>query len=102
MIEAKNVSKSFSDILAVDNVSVTIREGAVFGMIGTNGAGKSTFLRMLSGVLAPDAGTITLDDKPVYENPEAKKDFFYISDEQYFFCKYDTKGINAVLFGGIS
>ena len=86
MIEAKNVSKSFSDILAVDNVSVTIKEGSVFGMIGTNGAGKSTFLRMLSGVLVPDEGTITLDDMSVYENPKAKQEFFYISDDQYFFA----------------
>ena len=86
MIEAKNVSKSFSDILAVDDVSVTIKEGSVFGMIGTNGAGKSTFLRMLSGVLLPDAGTITLDDMSVYENPKAKQEFFYISDDQYFFA----------------
>ncbi len=86
MIEAKNVSKSFSDILAVDNVSVTIREGSVFGMIGTNGAGKSTFLRMAAGVFRPDSGTITLDDMPVYENPAAKQEFFYISDDQYFFA----------------
>ena len=86
MIEAKNVSKSFGDILAVDNVSVTIREGSVFGMIGTNGAGKSTFLRMAAGVYRPDNGTITLDDMPVYENPAAKQEFFYISDDQYFFA----------------
>ena len=86
MIEAKNVSKSFSDILAVDNVSVTIKEGAVFGMIGTNGAGKSTFLRMVAGVLKPDAGTISLDGMTVYENPAAKQEFFYISDDQYFFA----------------
>ena len=86
MIEAKNVSKSFGDILAVDNVSVTIREGSVFGMIGTNGAGKSTFLRMAAGVFRPDNGTISLDDMPVYENPAAKQEFFYISDDQYFFA----------------
>ena len=91
MIEAKNVSKSFSDILAVDNVSVTIREGSVFGMIGTNGAGKSTFLRMAAGVLRPDSGTITLDDMPVYENPAAKQEFFYISDDQYFFANTTPK-----------
>ena len=91
MIEAKNVSKSFSDILAVDNVSVTIREGSVFGMIGTNGAGKSTFLRMAAGVLRPDNGTITLDDMPVYENPAAKQEFFYISDDQYFFANTTPK-----------
>lgn len=85
MIEAKNVSKSFSDILAVDNISVSIREGNVFGMIGTNGAGKSTFMRMLAGVLKPDQGTVTIDGMPVFENPAAKGEFFYISDEQYFF-----------------
>ena len=91
MIEAKNVSKSFADILAVDDVSVTIREGSVFGMIGTNGAGKSTFLRMMAGVLRPDSGTITLDDMPVYENPAAKQEFFYISDDQYFFANTTPK-----------
>ena len=91
MIEAKNVSKSFGDILAVDNVSVTIREGSVFGMIGTNGAGKSTFLRMAAGVFRPDSGTITLDDMPVYENPAAKQEFFYISDDQYFFANTTPK-----------
>ena len=58
MIEAKNVSKSFSDILAVDDVSVTIKEGSVFGMIGTNGAGKSTFLNLMTGILQPDSGKI--------------------------------------------
>jgi len=91
MIVAKNVSKSFADILAVDNVSVTIREGSVFGMIGTNGAGKSTFLRMAAGVFRPDSGTITLDDMPVYENPAAKQEFFYISDDQYFFANTTPK-----------
>ena len=91
MIEARNVSKSFGDILAVDNVSVTIREGSVFGMIGTNGAGKSTFLRMAAGVFRPDNGTITLDDMPVYENPAAKQEFFYISDDQYFFANTTPK-----------
>lgn len=91
MIEAKNISKSFSDILAVDNVSVSIREGSVFGMIGTNGAGKSTFLRMMAGVLRPDSGSITIDDMPVYENPAAKQEFFYISDDQYFFSNTTPK-----------
>lgn len=85
MIQAVNVSKSFDDILAVDNISATIKDGYVFGLVGTNGAGKSTFLRMLSGVLKPDSGSITIDGEEVYENIKAKKKFFYISDDQYFF-----------------
>ena len=53
MITATNVSKRFDSILAVDCVSTVIQEGAVFGLIGSNGAGKSTFLRLLAGVLKP-------------------------------------------------
>ena len=61
MIEVKGISKSFSGIKAVDNLDAIIQEGAVFGLIGTNGAGKSTFLRMVCGVLKPDEGTILVD-----------------------------------------
>ena len=86
MIEAKGISKSFNGIKAVDKLDATIQEGAVFGLIGTNGAGKSTFLRMVCGVLKPDEGTILVDGKPVYETPESKRQIFYISDEQYFFA----------------
>ncbi len=85
MIEALNVSKLFGDIKAVDNISAVIQDGSVFGLIGTNGAGKSTFIRMLCGVLKPDRGEILIDGKPVYERTELKKDIFYISDEQHFF-----------------
>lgn len=84
MITATNVKKYFGGIAAVKDVTVTIRNREVFGLIGTNGAGKSTFLRMASGVLKPDDGTILVDERPVYENPVVKADIFYISDDQYF------------------
>ncbi len=84
MIKAENVTKRFDGMMAVDNVSVEIKEGIVFGMVGTNGAGKSTLLRMISGVLKADEGSITVDEKPVFENPEAKKEVFYISDDAYY------------------
>ena len=85
MIEAVNLTKKFDDIVAVDKINAQIRDGSVFGLIGTNGAGKSTFLRMAAGVLKPDEGTITIDGMEVFENEEAKKRFFYISDDQHFF-----------------
>ena len=65
MIEAVNLTKRFDDIVAVDHISATIRDGSVFGLIGTNGAGKSTFLRLASGVLKPDQGCITIDGHEV-------------------------------------
>lgn len=84
MIEAVNISKSFDNIKAVDDISVTIKDGNVFGLIGTNGAGKSTFMRMVAGIIKPDRGNILIDGIPVYESEEAKAKFFYISDEQFF------------------
>ena len=85
MIEAVKLTKRFDDILAVDHIDATIKDGSVFGLIGTNGAGKSTFLRMVAGVLKPDEGTVTIDGMKIFENEEAKHRFFYISDDQYFF-----------------
>jgi len=91
MIEVSKVRKVFDDIEAVQNISATIQEGAVFGLVGTNGAGKSTFLRMLAGVLKPDEGTIILDGEEVFENGKAKEKLFFIPDEQYFFSNASAK-----------
>lgn len=57
----------------------------MFGLIGTNGAGKSTFLRMLCGVLKADSGQVLVDGETVHNNPAVKGKFFYISDDMYFF-----------------
>ena len=84
MIEAIQVSKRFGDIQAVNEVDLTIKTGEVFGLIGSNGAGKSTFLRMLAGVYRPDSGVLKIDGSPVYENIAVKSRCFYISDDQYF------------------
>lgn len=85
MIEVKNLSKSFESIKAIDHINAKIEDGHVFGLIGTNGAGKSTFMRMLSGVLKPEEGEILVDGEPVYDNPAVKKKIFYIPDDQYYF-----------------
>lgn len=85
MIEVRNLSKSFDSIKAIDHISAKIEDGHVFGLIGTNGAGKSTFMRMLSGVLKPEEGEILVDGEPVYDNPAVKEKIFYISDDQYYF-----------------
>ncbi|MDO5574060.1 MAG: ABC transporter ATP-binding protein [bacterium] len=94
MIEVSGLSKNYDDIQAVDDITATIQEGSVFGLVGTNGAGKSTFLRMLCGVLKPAKGQILIDGEDIYENEEAKKKVFYISDDQYYFANgtpYDMK-----------
>ncbi len=85
MIQVNNLTKSFQDVLALDHVTASIKEGQVFGLIGTNGSGKSTFLKLCAGILKPDEGVVTIDDESVFENTGRKSDIFYISDDQYFF-----------------
>lgn len=84
MIVVENITKSFGDIKAVDNITANIKTGCIFGLIGTNGAGKSTFLRMMSGIYRPDFGKVSIDGQQVFENVAVKKRLFYISDDQYF------------------
>ena len=84
MIETKKLTKRFGDITAVDRIDARIQDANVFGLIGTNGAGKSTFLRLLCGILRPEEGCVLVDGTPVYENEELKRNIFYISDDQHY------------------
>jgi ABC-2 type transport system ATP-binding protein len=79
MIEIKNVRKRFEDIEALNGMTTEIREGAVFGLVGSNGAGKSTFLRIVSGILRPDEGEVLIDGIPVYERIDAKEKIVFRS-----------------------
>ena len=85
MIRIENVMKRFDDILALDQVSARIQEGSIFGLVGTNGAGKSTMLRVAAGVLKPESGCVMVDELPVWENPEAKSRICFIPDTAWFF-----------------
>lgn len=84
MIKTVNLSKKFEDFTALNNVSCSIPRGCIYGMVGSNGAGKSTFLRLLTGVYRPNSGEIFIDDEPVYENPVVKNRIAYVPDELFF------------------
>ena len=100
MIELIELEKSFDDIRAVNRVTLNVSDGEVFGLVGTNGAGKSTILRIISGVIRPDKGIVLVDKRPVYDNPEVKKEIFYISDDQYF-LPGSTPEEMASYYGGV-
>ena len=72
MIKAVDLVKKFDDFTALNGISCAIPHGRIYGMVGSNGAGKSTFLRLVTGVYRPDQGAITIDGEPVYENPSVK------------------------------
>jgi len=84
MIKAENLTKKFAGFTAVQNLSAAIPKGSIYGLIGANGAGKSTFLRLMSGVYKPDSGRVTLDNEEIYENPRAKSRMAFVPDDLYF------------------
>ena len=85
MLDLQNVTKTFGNVKALDDLTMTVPRGAVYGLIGPNGAGKSTAIRCLLGVYRPDCGTVTLDGAPVYENPVAKARIGSIPDDIFYF-----------------
>ena len=84
MISVKNLTKKFDGFTALENISCSINDGCIYGMVGSNGAGKSTFLRILSGVYRQDSGTATIDNSIIWDNPDVKKRIAYVPDELYF------------------
>ena len=99
MLEAKNVVKTFDGFRALDGVSMTVPQGAVYGLVGPNGAGKSTIIRHFTGIYRPDSGEITLDGQPVYENPAVKGRMAAIPDDWYFFPQASIREM-ARLYAG--
>lgn len=83
MLSSQGINKGFENTTIINNLSVDIPRGSIFGLIGSNGSGKSTFLRLLSGVYRPDNGTVTVDGANIYENPVAKGKLFFLSDHPY-------------------
>ena len=81
MIEVENATKSFDGFLAVDAISFSIRTGEIVGLLGPNGAGKTTTMRMITGYLDADAGSIKIDGVDVKENPvETKRKVGYMPE----------------------
>ena len=68
LLVAENVSKSFGDFRALNNISIEVPKGSIFGLLGPNGAGKTTFIRIINQITMPDSGTVYLDGKPLQPN----------------------------------
>ncbi len=100
-VELRELSKSFGAFKAVDAVSLSVGEGEIFGFLGANGAGKSTTIRMLCGLLQPSSGSATVRGIDVGRDPEGvKRHIGYMSQR---FSLYDdlSVGQNLAFFGGV-
>ena len=101
VIRATNLTRTFGRFVAVDHITFEVRAGEVFGFLGANGAGKTTAIRMLCGLLLPSSGDASVAGHDVYTESEAiKRDIGYMSQR---FSLYDDLTVreNIRLYGGI-
>jgi ABC-2 type transport system ATP-binding protein len=101
VIKADNLTRKFGDFTAVDHISFEVKAGEIFGFLGANGAGKTTAMRMLTGLLVPTDGMATVSGFNVYSDAEQiKKEIGYMSQR---FSLYEDLSVqeNIRLYGGI-
>ncbi|MCF6347809.1 MAG: ABC transporter ATP-binding protein [Flavobacteriaceae bacterium] len=99
MIQVNNLSKSFDEIQAVNDIGFTIEKGEIFGLLGPNGAGKSTTINMLSTILQSDSGTILIDDIDVKTNSKACKKLIGVVPQEISLYE-DLSAYDNLLFWG--
>ena len=100
-ITVSDLTRVFGDFVAVDHVSFDVRKGEVFGFLGSNGAGKSTTIRMLCGLLKPTSGTALVDGIDVSRDPEGVKRRIGYMSQRFSLYEQLTVDQNIRFFGGI-
>jgi ABC-2 type transport system ATP-binding protein len=87
MLEVQQLSKGFGSQRVLSGIDFQVPAGEIFGLIGYNGVGKTTLLKILSGIYRPDRGSVRMDGVPVYEHPEIKHQCFFMTEEATFFAQ---------------
>ena len=91
MIKLTGTVKKFGDFTALDGADLMIPKGTAFGLLGSNGAGKSTILRLISGIYKADGGSVSIEGGEVFDNTELKRKVFFINDETVQFGSFTLK-----------
>jgi drug efflux transport system ATP-binding protein len=100
-IDVQHLTRRFGDFVAVNDLSFTVEQGEIFGFLGSNGAGKSTTIRMLCGLLRPTSGTARVGGVDVGEDPESVKRRIGYMSQRFSLYERLTVDQNISFFGGI-
>ena len=101
MIEVVNLTKTYGKYKALDGLSLHVKQGSVFGLLGPNGSGKTTLIKHLVGVFENETGTVKIEGKDVFDNADVKGEIIYIPDDVFFFSQYsilETANFYASLY----
>lgn len=100
-IEVKNLTKRFGSFTSVDNISFNVKQAEIFGFLGANGAGKSTTIRMLCGILEPTSGEAIVGGYSVAKNPDRVKQNIGYMSQRFSLYNDLAVGENLDFFGGV-
>jgi ABC-2 type transport system ATP-binding protein len=100
-IQTFGISRRFGNLIAIDNIDLSIKEGELFSLLGPNGAGKTTIIRMLCCLLRPTSGTATLMGHDIQKNPIAVKQLIDVSPQETAIAEHLNVWENLNLMGGI-
>lgn len=93
MIEVNSVTKTFDNFVALNNLNLNIKKGSIYGLIGINGAGKTTIIKHLAGIYRQDTGTVLFEGRPLYDDVSIKERVGFIPDDLYFFPNYSISAL---------
>jgi len=96
IIKTKNLVKQYKDVTALNNVNISISENKIIGLIGKNGAGKTTFLKTCAGRIRPTDGDIKIFDSNVFDNLDVMAKMVFVDEESKFNSNYKIKEIMNV------
>jgi ABC-2 type transport system ATP-binding protein len=100
-IEVKDLTRRFGQFVAVDRLAFDVQRGEIFGFLGSNGAGKSTTIRLLCGLLRPTSGTALVDGIDVARDPEGVKQRIGYMSQRFSLYELLTVDQNIAFFGGV-
>src|SRR5256712_11476393 len=100
-IRVKDLTRRFGGFVAVDHLTFDVKQGEIFGFLGSNGAGKSTTIRMLCGLLKPTSGTASVGGVDVGRDPEGVKRRIGYMSQRFSLYERLTVNQNIQFFGGI-
>ena len=101
VVEIKNLTKTFGDFTAVDNISLSVEKGEIFGFLGPNGAGKTTTIKMLCGILMPTSGEGSVSGYDIISEQEKIKNVIGYMSQRFSLYEDLTVVENLEFFGSI-
>ncbi len=88
MLKINDLSKRFGDLQVLKNININAESGQIYGLVGSNGCGKTTLLKHIMNIYKSDGGYVEFDGNNVHENGDIIKDFYYVQDNLYFPYQY--------------